>query len=342
MKYNIFKYDSLSLHYAFAIFFLIVYSYVSLNFVWHDNLSTFASDSANYMLMGLYMSPWKEASPPIQALWQFQDFPPFFPFILAITGTVHNMYAAHIMTTIFLIISLPLIYMISRRYFASNWQALGITIIFSLSPSTWLNNLGILSENLYIYISLLVLMLFPNQSKSELSFSVLLGLLFTLLILTRTIGVSMFFAYIIVGFVMWKNKSLSIYKFITPIILTISLTLLSKLINQATVPSQYIQQFSELNIFGQPEVLLEAWFAAWQYYWVDDLIIPHLLVLLIGILACIGIIIRLRQLKLDAFYVLLYLCILLVWPHPGQALRFIYPIHALLIIYVFFCCLYNY
>lgn len=323
-------------HYSFAIILLLLYSYACLNFVWHDNLSTFASDSANYLLMALYMSPWKEAAPPIQALWQFQDFPPFFPFILAITGTAHNMYAAHVLTATFLIISLPLIYYISRSYFASNWQALCITIIFSLSPSTWLNNLGILSENLYIFISLLILILFPYQRKANLSISILLGLLIALLILTRTIGISMFGAYMITGFIMYYKKSLSLKKFITPIIITVTLIVFSKLLNPATVPSQYIQQFSNLNILGQPKVLLETWFAAWQYYWIDELIIPHLLVLLIGVLACIGMIIRIINYRIDAFYILLYLCILLVWPHPGQALRFIYPVHAILILYAFY------
>ena len=320
----------------FSIISLTIYTVIIIKFVSHDGLSTFASDSANYMLMGLYMSPWKEATAPIQALWQFQDFPPFFPFILAITGTVHNMYAAHILTTIFMTISLPLIYIFSRRCFASAWQAFWIVAIFALSPSTWLNNMGILSENLYIFISFLTICLFPKQRQSNIYFSVLMGLLFTLLILTRTIGISMLFAYSIVGFIMWQNKSLSIQKFITPIILTIFSIIFIKTFNPSSIPSQYLQQLIDLNISGQPDILLDTWFTAWQYYWADDLIIPHLLVLLIGILAGSGLIIRIKLLKLDAFYVLFYICILLVWPHPGQDIRFIYPIHALFIIYAFF------
>tara|TARA_R110000782_G_scaffold186629_1_gene276806 strand:+ start:5155 stop:6561 length:1407 start_codon:yes stop_codon:yes gene_type:complete len=288
------------------------------------------------MLMGLYMSPWKEASAPIQALWQFQDFPPLFPLILAITGAVHNINIAHIMTLLFLIVSLPLIYLFSRKCFASNWQALAITSIFLLSPSTWLNILGILSENLYIFISLLIIVLFPNQNKSNIYYSLFLGLLISLLILTRTIGASMFLAYLIVGFAAWHNKSLSTEKFIAPIIVTILINLFAKVLHQSSVPSQYIQQLSTIDISGQPKVLVETWFAAWQYYWIDDLIIPQLFVFFLGVLACLGLAIRLRLLKLDAFYLLVYFCILLVWPHPGQALRFIYPVHALLIIYAFF------
>lgn len=324
------------LHYLISFVLLIIYIYISFIFVWHDSLSTFASDSANYMLMGLYMSPWQEASLPIKALWEFQDFPPFFPFILAVTGAVHNVNIAHIVTLLFLIASLPLIYIFSRKCFASNWQALAITSIFLLSPSTWMNILGILSENLYIFISLLIIILFPSQNRSNIYLSILIGVLITLLILTRTIGASMFIAYIIVGYAMWNKRTLSTYKFITPIVITILLNFIAKIINHSTVPSQYIQQLSDINISGQPKVLFDTWFASWQYYWVDELIIPHLFVLFLGILACIGLVIRLRLIKLDAFYLLVYLGILLVWPHPGQALRFIYPIHALLIIYAFY------
>jgi hypothetical protein len=327
---------SFHLHYLISLVLLIIYIFFSLMFVWHDNLSTFASDSANYMLMGLYMSPWQEASPPIKALWELQYFPPFFPFILAITGAVHNLYIAHSVTLLFLIASLPLIYIFSRKCFASNWQALAITSIFLLSPSTWMNILGILSENLYIFISLLIIILFPSQNRTKISLSILLGLLFTLLILTRTIGISMFIAYVIVGYAMWHNKSLSTNKFILPIIITVLLNLFAKAIHQSSVPTQYIQELSNIDIIGQPKVLVDTWFASWQYYWVDDLIIPHLFVLLLGILACIGLALRLRSLKLDAFYVLVYFSILLVWPHPGQALRFIYPVHFLLIIYAFY------
>jgi hypothetical protein len=319
-----------------SILILSLYTTIAIKFVWHDNLSTFASDSANYMLMGLYMSPWHEATPPIQALWQLQDFPPFFPFILAITGAVHDVNIAHVVTLLFLITSLPLIYIFSKKCLSSNWQALSVTSIFLLSPSTWLNILGILSENLYIFISLLIIVLFPNQNKSNIYYSLLLGLLISLLILTRTIGISMFLAYVIAGFAAWYNKSLSTDKFIAPIIVTILLNLFAKILHHSSVPSQYIQQLSNIDISGQPKVLIDTWFASWQYYWVDDLIIPHLFVLLLGVLACIGLALRLRSLKLDAFYVLVYFSILLVWPHPGQALRFIYPVHALLIIYAFF------
>jgi hypothetical protein len=313
-----------------------VYSFTIINFVWIDGLSSFASDSANYLLMALYMSPWQEPTEAVKAIWPNQFYPPFFPIILALTGAAHNLVAAHIVTTVFLLASLPLIYYFSRHCFATHWQAIGITTIFSLSPSTWLNSLGILSENLYMFLSFVLLLMFQRICHFNYKLISLFSLLLSALILTRSIGVAMFFAYLIVGFILWQQKKLQIGKYFTPIIIVITVNLMAKFLDKSILPDPYIYQLKLLDITGQPAVLVNTWFASWQYYWVDDLIIPHLFVLLLGVLACIGLIIRLKKLKFDALYLLAYLGILLVWPHPGQALRFIYPIYAILILYAFY------
>ena len=46
-----------------------------------------------------------------------------------------------------------------------------------------------------------------------------------------------------------------------------------------------------------------------------------------------GLLIRLYENKLDSWYVLFYLMILLVWPHPGQMVRLLFPIMPLLLLY---------
>jgi len=46
-----------------------------------------------------------------------------------------------------------------------------------------------------------------------------------------------------------------------------------------------------------------------------------------------GLFIRLIKNKYDAWYVLFYLIILLVWPYPGQMVRLLFPIMPLLLIY---------
>lgn len=320
-----------------AIFLIFtVYSYALISFVWIDGLASFASDSANYMLMALYLSPWQETTDVVKEIWPYQFFPPFYSVILGLTGAAHNFIAAHIITTLFLLASLPLIYFFARNCINNHWQAVGITILFSISPSTWLNSMGILSENLYIFLSFIIILMFQKIRFFNYKTSLLFGLILSALILTRSIGITMFAAFLLIGLIYWKNKEIEARIFFIPIITVILINLLAKILSKSVLPKSYIHEFHYLDITGQPDVLYKTWFSSWQYYWVDDLFIPQLFVLMLGFLACIGLIIRLRLLKIDAYYLLFYFAILLVWPHPGQALRFIYPVHALLTIYAFY------
>ena len=118
--------------------------------------------------MARYLSPWHEPSPAIIAAWPpMQDFPPFFPFLLAILGAAYNYTFAHILTALFLLLSIPLIFILGRGMFTSHWQALIVVLIFCLSPSAWLNSLGILSENLYLLLSLITLIMFDKADFSK-------------------------------------------------------------------------------------------------------------------------------------------------------------------------------
>ena len=99
--------DNLSVQKSFLLYilslsFLALYSFFLIRFVANDGLSSFATDSANYMVMARYLSPWNEASIPIKAAWPNQDFPILFPFILAITGVAYDFFLAHIITALFL------------------------------------------------------------------------------------------------------------------------------------------------------------------------------------------------------------------------------------------------
>lgn len=319
-----------------ALSLFIFYLYASVTFVWHDNLTTFASDSVNYMIMGKYLSPWKEASSPINELWLYQDFPPLFPIVLALTGTAHNFISAHILTLSFLILSLPFIYKFSRHCFASKTQALCITALFMISPSAWLNMLGILSEHLYILVSFILIFLYPRLVRNDIKLTILFGLLLAMLILTRSIGISMFVAFLISGYLMWHKKEIKLNTLLLPFFIVILVNVIAKLLHHSSVPTQYLNQIKNLEFGQQLQALIDAWFKSWQFYWTDELIFSYTIVLFIGVLACTGLVIRLKELKFDAIYALFYLLILLVWPHPGQAVRFLYPVQALLLIYSFY------
>ena len=314
----------------------LTYIYTLISFVWIDGLTSFASDSANYMLMALYLSPWETPSNAIINIWPYQFYPPFYPIVLALTGAVHSYIASHVLTTTFLFISLPLIFYYSKNIIGHQWHAIFITGLFALSPSTFLNTLGILSENLYILLSFIILLMFNKLHRFDVKTTILFGFIFSALILTRSIGVSLFAAYLIVGFIQLRQKKISLQQFSIPIFITITINLIAKFLNKSILPTPYLTQLQSLDISGQPIVLINTWFTSWQFYWLDGLHMPNIVLIIVGILAFIGLIHRTINFKIDSLYILFYLGILLVWPHPGQALRFVYPIFPLLILYSYY------
>ena len=73
-----------------------------------------------------------------------------------------------------------------------------------------------------------------------------------------------------------------------------------------------------------------------MYYWNDQTIVAQSLFLLVGLLSLCGLVVRIKQLQFDAIYILFYLFILLIWPHPTHSIRFIYPVLCILIMYAFY------
>ena len=81
--------------------------------------------------------------------------------------------------------------------------------------------------------------------------------------------------------------------------------------------------------------ILDAWQTYWMIYWVSELSVTYIVILCLLLAAVIECYLRLKANKIDAWYVFLYLLILMMWPHPGQMLRLLFPISPLLLIYAF-------
>ncbi len=333
------------LSYAALFVFVGIYAAFLIPFVAHDGLSTFRNDSSYYLLMARYLSPWHEASPAVVAASSIQNFPPFFPFILAISGAAYDYTLAHVVTALFLLLSIPLIFILARGMFATNLQALLIVFIFCLSPSAWLNSMGILSENLYLFLSLGTLIFFDKADLSRKINLFIFGLLLALLVLTRTIGVAMLAAFILLCILKWRRRSLDWPYFVIPVFF--SLTLIAAFWGTA-VPSHYIT--SIVNMFGleaykanidwHTEFRLvgfqHGWLVGLLYYWSVQTVMAKSIIMFVGLFSLLGLCLRIAQGKLDAIYVFLYLLVLFIWPYTTHMGRFIYPVLCILLLYSFY------
>ncbi len=336
------------LSYAALFVFVGMYAVFLIPFVAHDGLASFFSDSVNYLLMARYLSPWYEASPAVVATWSSQDFPPFFPFILAFAGAAYDYTLAHMLTALFLLLAIPLVFIFARSMFAANHQALLIVCIFCLSPSAWLNSMGILSEPLYLFLSLATLIFFDKADLSRKPNLFIFGLLLALLVLTRTIGVAMLAAFIVICIVKWRRGSLDRPYFVIPVFFSLAVMAASWWAHGTVVSPVYIDQIGSLlgsetekievrwDLKEQLAAFHDNWLGGLLYYWTDQTLVAQSIMLLVGLLSLLGLCIRVGQGKLDAIYVLLYLLVLFVWPHPFHMGRFIYPILCLLITYSFY------
>ena len=323
---------------------LLLYAWTLVQFVSHDSLSSIATDSANYMVMARYLSPWHDTSAAIMHAWPNQDYPVFFPLILALSGSAYDFFMAHALTAVFFVLALPCIYLLARQHGLNRFHASLLTTIVAISPATWINSLGILSENLYLLISVVTLLYYQHIDRKRVGSLVLLGILIGLMVITRTVGISMLAAYATVcGIDCIKQRKLQLLTVI-PVVVAIGIIVIARILHDASLPAQYIDQFTSVlstteidayrnyNLLEQIVAITDAWFSGWLYYWNSNLLVPYLVYAVVGVLALIGIIQRGLGLRLDAYYLLIYLLIILAWPHPGQALRFIYPVLFLLVL----------
>jgi hypothetical protein len=316
---------------ALASLALVVYAVLAALFVWQDGLATFASDAGNYLLMARYLSPWQEAPVSVVELWDQQYFPPLFPLLLGFSGLSWHLAAAHLFTLFLLLAAVPLLHRYWQLLVPGHYAPLLLTGLFLISPGTWLNIMGILSENLFLLLSLAIILRARKTGGRTLAGSLLDGTLLAALVLTRSIGIAMVGAWVFSTYPRWRRGEIPAAGYVLPVLLAAAFILLDQWWQPQPASAFYLQQLAPGSIGTQLTAFNETWHTAWQFYWTGDMILPSMVVTALGCLALAGLGLRLWQGQLDAWYLLFTLLILLVWPYPGQGLRFLYVIQPLLL-----------
>ena len=241
-------------------------------------------------------------------------------------------------------------------YKEAGWLIGGMLVLaFCMLPGVITSSMGILSENLYLLLSLAALLTYSSIKKDENAgwgwYLLLLGFL-TFAILTRTIGIALIAA---VSLITMLEKELGRSQKIRVYLIVISGAIFWQLwgvFNPQTSDmtyGYYIEHYigSEASAYSVLEFIWNSFkinsmqiLSAWSHY----LALNHtnfwlfLFSYTLLILCLTGLVLRLLQRKLDALYVTLYIFILLIWPHPGEMTRFLHPIVFLLFIQPVFYC----
>ena len=331
----------------FSLFLLL--GYVAFTFAHLDQLTSFADDGGNYMIMAQYFSPYSDVSPLIEKAYTNERYPPFFPLVLALTGGANNFFLAHQLIVV-MFITASLLYAIwATRVLGTHWLGLLASLIYISSPNVWPMLLRILSEELYLALTLGVFLVAERARRSGGYWLVIIALLLMAVLLTRTIGITLIVAW---GMYLLMERSkdtspvfLRIFSVVSPVIVTavwhssrqaneehLYNTELTWLIDRiADSPHPGLEFLNYL--FSQSMAMLDNWLGALMLIWQPGINSRTVVAMLLALIVAVGWFTRLRKNCLDAWYSLFYVGLIFIWPFPGQYFRFILPVLPLFIVY---------
>jgi hypothetical protein len=323
-------------------------SYSLYQLAFFESLSSIANDSVNYFVMARHYSPWFDESEAIRQVWPLQDFPPLFPLLLAITGASHSLLWAHVLVVVIGLTSLYPFYRVASGILSSKMGAHLSVFILAITPGYLLGLQGILSESLYLFLSLILIAQFIKQGNKTNKHLVLMGLLLAGCMLTRTVGFVLLFSMLLTGLIIaFRHKKVPIALLKTGGVAMLIYYVVVSVIG----PENDSHYFSVLEGFlsgkdptgigvgwgvvaAQFETIMNAWRTFFLIYWLNDYGVTSVLIMVFALLSLIGMSVRIRENQVDAWYTAGYLLLLLLWPHPGQMVRLMLPIVPLLLIYV--------
>lgn len=336
---------NISVHWPFWLILAVLVVVFPL-YTWHQNTSGFLTDDGVYLLMADFFSPFFHGNPAVvQLLMDQERFPPAFPMLIGLLGGGSgNMHAAHLVTCGTFLASAVLFYAWARRCLGARDTAAACVIIYAVLPMTLVYVLELWSEYLYMTLVFAALLVMDTAKRSEehrrellLACSLLVGLS----VLTRMIGVALFaaFAMFLYGNAVRRKYFYILLAAVLPICWE-----MIKLINHYGGGyigdlHRYLSPGGMVKLFlhDMPHngfVLLESWgrhFAAGPGSWWGIRMLAGVLL----VLALIGGVRRAAARAPDAFYVLAYIAVVLVWPYPGHETRFLYPLVPMGLVYAF-------
>jgi len=185
-------------HAAFLLL-LAAFAPLALHFGWHDGIATVSDDSVSYLTLAHWLAG--DASNPYLAKWTWWQahFPPLFPLLLAATGAWDHLEWAHVLVAGLEVVAVALLYAYAVLRLESRRGALAVTSLFILAPVAWVHILGILSEPLFLALSLGALLWHEARlarGKGRDADWLAFGLLVALACLTRLVGLALVAALI--------------------------------------------------------------------------------------------------------------------------------------------------
>jgi hypothetical protein len=291
---------------------------------WSRELGDFGGDNAFYLLIARHYSFWSSADAVTQFFSTHSLYPPLYPMILSLFGGGESVLAAHLATTALLCLAFAAFYVWLRRLECPVVTAAGLVVLFALLPGTYMLALSILSEGTFLLFSLLAVIAVDSYEKSNRN-----GWLWAAAAsvaaatLARSAGVALLAAYALY-LLMHRPARFWVFGLVAAapfVIWTIShqssdVGYVSALLEKR--PADLVAGIIE-QLRVQALSLWRGW--VWSF---SDAAIATVVASVLALVGLAGTAVRVWRRKLDGIYAALYFALILIWPFPAEAARFVF------------------
>jgi hypothetical protein len=316
----------------FLVLGFLILATIYYAWTWSHVLGEFGGDNAIYILTAHYFSPWSGHSDVAAYFAKHSQYPPLFPFALAIFGGGENLLIAHIVTTTCLLLALIVFYNWLTALGFSTFHAILAGILVAVLPGTYMEALSVHSENLYLLSSLAGLLAISLAEKTDRAAWYWMGALcIAAATLTRGAGVSIIAAFACYLALRRPPRAL-LYVLVSILPMVIWQLLWPK--HGPSYLDSFTQKYSGISL-GVLVSLLGVQLQAMWYGWVGNFSASSVglyVMSVIGVVCLMGAMHRIYLKTIDGFYVASYLILILVWPFPAEARRFIFVIMPVLLV----------
>lgn len=315
-----------------------------LAFVWHDGLASMGDDSITYLTLARYFAPgpsWAD-----NWAWQHAHFPPLFSLALLMSGGATDLVVAHLLVAAFAALALLFLYAYASRRLASPIAAALLVALFLLTPTAWISIQGILSESLYLLLSLAALWLHATRLEAPGAAArhwLLFGVLLAGVFLTRSAGITLIAAYAVQAAIRaLSTRGRGVSVLLLPAVPVVALTLAWIVLRPdggsgfrsdvVFIVARWIDQGSALLPYASG-LFHGGWIASFQADTATGRLPDASFLVLLG-LGVAGAAWQASRNRLDGWYVVLSVALVFAWTYSQDtARRLLYPIVPLLILH---------
>lgn len=313
-------------------------------FVWQHGLCSVGDDSVSYLVLARWISGRADAWLAPWVPWH-THFPPVFPAVLALLGAdAADLLPAHLAVAGFAALATGLLARHAALRLGSVAAGLLVALGFVATPTAWVSLKGVLSESLFLLVTLAALHYHATRIERALAPGrafLVLGLLLAVAYLTRAIGITLVAAYVlrsVLEAAAGRDRRLHPWLALLPVgVLAASWMLLRPggRVYGATGSEMVRAWLTEPGVASH--AAYDAFAGGWLASFMAESGAPPLqaaLLALLGALAIAGALRAARRNRLDGWYVLLCAALVFAWPFgENNTRRLLYPLVPLALLH---------